>query len=172
MNSNLEVVQLYCAISGFWECATQSWDCTITQIAQNIYCMARNFHGTKFLWFSRICLRLRKLTVKILPTTQTTPFSFKAFWELASVCAMAMYRYFSSVDKLPKLPDATGSLPTKVPSSSIVLANAGMKSVLKSLLAKGKGLCQAVARSRWQFIISGSLWHGSSLPMVASLISS
>ena len=64
---------------------------------------------------------------------------------LASVCAMAMYRYFSSVDKLPKLPDATGSLPTKVSSSSIVLANAGVKSVLKSLLAKGKGLCQAVA---------------------------
>ena len=52
---------------------------------------------------------------------------------------MAMYRYFSSVDKLPKLPDATGSLPTKVPSSSIVLANAGVNSVLKSLLAKGKG---------------------------------
>ena len=58
---------------------------------------------------------------------------------------MAMYRYFSSVDKLPKLPDPTGSLPTKVLSFSIVLANVSVKSVLKSLLAKGKGLCQAVA---------------------------
>ena len=55
---------------------------------------------------------------------------------------MAMYRYFSSVDKLPKLPDPTGSLSTKVQSSSIVLANAGVKSVLKSLLAKVKGLCR------------------------------
>ena len=53
-----------------------------------------------------------------------------------------MYRYFSSVDKLPKLPDPTASLSTKVPSSSIVLANPGEKSVLKSLLAKGKGLCR------------------------------
>ena len=51
-----------------------------------------------------------------------------------------MYRYFSSVDKLPKLPDPTGSPSTKVPLSSIVLANAGVRSVLKSLLAKGKGL--------------------------------
>ena len=86
-----------------------------------------------------------KLNSEILPTMQTTPFPSKPFESLASVCAMAMYRYFSSVDKLPKLPDATGSLPTKVSSSSIVLANAGVKSVLKSLLAKGKGLCQAVA---------------------------
>ena len=61
---------------------------------------------------------------------------------------MAMYLYFSSVDKLPKLPDPTGSLSMKVLSSSIVLANAGGESVLKSLLAKGKGLCQAVARCR------------------------
>ena len=45
-----------------------------------------------------------------------------------------MYRYFSAVDKLPKLPVPTGSLPTEVPSSSIVLSNTG---VLKSLLAKG-----------------------------------
>ena len=70
---------------------------------------------------------------------QTTPFSFEAFESLASVCAMAMYIYFSSVDKLPKLPDPTGSLPTKVLSSSIVLANAGVKSVLKRLLAKERG---------------------------------
>ena len=48
-------------------------------------------------------------------------------------------RYFSSVDKLPKLPDPTGSLSTKVPLSSIVLANAGVKSMLKSLFMKGKG---------------------------------
>ena len=43
---------------------------------------------------------------------------------------MAMYRYFSNVDKLPKRPDPTGFLSTKVPSSSIVLANAGAKSML------------------------------------------
>ena len=48
-----------------------------------------------------------------------------------------------SVDKLP---DPTGSLPTKVPSSSIVLANAGVKSGLKSLLAKGKGLYMSSCR--------------------------
>jgi len=59
---------------------------------------------------------------------------------------MAMHCFFSSVDKLRELPDPTGFLSTKVLSSSIVLANAGVKSVLKSLLAKGKGLCQAVAR--------------------------
>ena len=41
---------------------------------------------------------------------------------LTSVCAMAMYH---SVDKLPKLPDSTGSLSMKVSSSSNVLANAG-----------------------------------------------
>jgi len=58
---------------------------------------------------------------------------------------MAIYCYFSSVDKLSKLPDPTGSLSTKAPSSSIVLANAGVKSVLKSLFEKGKGLCQAVS---------------------------
>ena len=52
---------------------------------------------------------------------------------------MAMYRYFSSVDKLPKLPDPTGSLSMKVPSSSIVLANVEVKSMLKSLLAKERG---------------------------------
>ena len=54
--------------------------------------------------------------------------------------------FFSSVDKLPKLPDPTGCLPTKVPSSSIVLANAGVKSGLKSLLAKGKGLFMSSCR--------------------------
>ena len=70
-----------------------------------------------------------------------TLFSSKLFESLASVCVMAMYCYFSSVDKLPH---PTGSLPMKIPSSSIVLANAGVKSMLKSLLAKGKGLCQAV----------------------------
>ena len=63
---------------------------------------------------------------------------------LASVCAMAMYHYFSSVDRLRKLPDPTGSLSTKALSSSIVLANAGVNSILKSLLGKGKRLCQAV----------------------------
>ena len=67
---------------------------------------------------------------------------------------MAMYRYFSSVDKLPKLPNLIGSLSTKVPSSSIVLANAGVKSVLEESVGEGKGLCQAVARC---FIISDSL---------------
>ena len=98
--------------------------------------MARNFRGTKFSRFSRICLRPRKF----YPQRKPHPFHAKPFESLASVCAMAMYRFFSSVDKLPKLPDPTGCLPTKVPSSSIVLANAGVKSGLKSLLAKGKGL--------------------------------
>ena len=46
----------------------------------------------------------------------------------------------------------------------------GAKSVLKSLLAKGKGLCQAVAWCRWRFVISASLWHGCPLPTVASQI--
>ena len=46
---------------------------------------------------------------------QTTPLSFEAINEsLASACAMAMYHCFSGVDKLPKLSDPTGSLPTKV----------------------------------------------------------
>ena len=51
------------------------------------------------------------------------------------------------MDKLPKVPDPTGSLSTKVPLPSIVLANVGVKSVLRSLLVKVKGLhvCQAVA---------------------------
>ena len=52
------------------------------------------------------------------------------------LCDGNVYRYFSSVDKLPKLPDPTASLSTKVPSSFIVLANAGVKSVLKSLFAR------------------------------------
>ena len=60
---------------------------------------------------------------------------------------MAMYRYFSSMDKLRKLPDLTASLSTKVPSSSIVLANAGVKSVVKSLFAKGKGLAMSSCRA-------------------------
>ena len=68
--------------------------------------------------------------------------TFDAFESISSVCAMAMYRYFSSVDKLPKLPDPTGSQSTKVSSFFIVLADAGVKSVLKSLLAKVKGLCR------------------------------
>ena len=63
---------------------------------------------------------------------------------------MTMYRYFSSVDKLRKLPDLTASLSTKVPSSFIVLANAGVKSVVKSvvksLFAKGKGLAMSSCR--------------------------
>ena len=45
----------------------------------------------------------------------------------------------SNVDKL-KLPDPTGSLPTKVPPSYTVLANAGVKSVLKSLLGSNRHL--------------------------------
>ena len=51
---------------------------------------------------------------------------------------MAMYR---SVDKLPKLPDPTGSLSTKVLSSSIVLANAGVKNVLEESVGEGKRGC-------------------------------
>ena len=31
------VVRVYCAISGFWECATWLRDCTISHIARNIY---------------------------------------------------------------------------------------------------------------------------------------
>ena len=51
-----------------------------------------------------------------------------------------MYRFLVySVDKLPKLPDPMGSPSTKVPSSSMVFANVGVKSVLKSLLAKRRG---------------------------------
>ena len=115
------------------------------------YCMARNFRRTKFSQFSRICLRPQKF----YPQHKPHPFPAKSatyfealitFGCLANVCAMAMHRYFSSVDKLRELPDPTGFLSTKVPSSSIVLANVGVKSVLKSLLAKGKGLCQAVAQ--------------------------
>ena len=49
-----------------------------------------------------------------------------------------MYRYFSSVDKLPKLPDPTGSLSMKALSFSIVLANAGVKSVLEESVGEGK----------------------------------
>ena len=83
-------------------------------------------------------------TAKILLTTQTTPLSFEAFSGV--LYAVAMYLFLrSNVDKL-KLPDPTGSLPTKVPPSYTVLANAGVKSVLKSLLAKRNGLYQTVAR--------------------------
>ena len=103
--------------------------------------MARNFRGTKFSRFSRISLRPRKFYPRNF-THNAKPQPFPAigvayfrnvdYSELsASVCAMAMYRYFSSVDKLPKRPDPTGYLSTKVPSSSIVLANAGSKSVLE-----------------------------------------
>ena len=59
--------------------------------------------------------------------------------------------YFSSVDKLPKLPDPTGSLSMQVLSFSIVLANAGMKSVQEESVGEGKWpglLRQAVARCR------------------------
>ena len=103
--------------------------------------MARNFRGTKFLRFSRICLRPRKF----YPERKPHPFPLKPFQSLASVCAMAMYLYFSSVDKLPKLPDPTGSLPTKVPSSSIVLANAGVKNVLEESVGEGQ---EAVSNCR------------------------
>ena len=51
---------------------------------------------------------------------------------------MAMYH---SVDKLPKLPDPTGSLSMKVSSSSNVLANAGVKSVLEESVGEGKQDC-------------------------------
>ena len=98
----------------------------------------QNFRGTKF---SRICLRPRKF----YPQRKPDPFHAKPFESLASVrwqCTV----FFGSVDKLPKLPDPTGCLPTKVPSSSIVLANAGVKSGLKSLLAKGKGLYMSSCR--------------------------
>ena len=54
---------------------------------------------------------------------------------------MAMYRYFRGVDKLPKLPDPTGSLSMKVLSSSIILANAGMKSMPEESVGKGKWGC-------------------------------
>ena len=37
LESDLEIA---CSISGFWECATQSWDCTNSQIARNIYVSA------------------------------------------------------------------------------------------------------------------------------------
>ena len=78
------------------------------------------FAGQNFRGFLRICLRPRKF----YPQRKPHPFPSKPFESLASVCVMAIYCYFSSVDKLPKLPDPTGSLSTKVPSSSIVLANA------------------------------------------------
>ena len=53
---------------------------------------------------------------------------------------MAMYRYFNSVDKLPKLPDPTGSLSKNVPSSSIILANGGVKNwTEESCLRRKKG---------------------------------
>ena len=45
------------------------------------------------------------------------------------------------MDKLPKLPDRTGSLSVKVPSSSTVLANAGVKSVLEESVGEGKWGC-------------------------------
>ena len=59
--------------------------------------------------------------------------------------------YFSSVDKLPKLPDPTGSLSMQLLSFSIVLANAGMKSVQKGSVGEGKWpglLHQAVTQCR------------------------
>ena len=43
---------------------------------------------------------------------------------------MAIYRYFSSVDKLTKLPDPSCLLSTTIPSSSIASANAEVRSVL------------------------------------------
>ena len=103
--------------------------------------MTRNFRGTKFLQFSQICLRPRKF----YPERKPYPFPLKPFESLASVCAMAMYCYFSTVDKLPKLPDPTGSLPTKVPSLSIVLANAGVKNVLEESVGEGQ---EAVSNCR------------------------
>ena len=132
------------------------------------YCMAKNFPGTKFSRFSRICFTLQKFwSQKFYSQCKPYPFPSKPFESLASVCAMAMYHFFCSMEKLPKLPYPTVFLPTKVPSFSIVLANLSVKSVLKSLLAKGKGLCQAVAWCWWRFIISGFRWHGCSSPTVA-----
>ena len=57
------------------------------------------------------------------------------------------------------------ALPTKVPSSSIVLANAGVKSVLKSLLAKRKGL-YAGCRPMLTTVYNIGLWHDCSSPTV------
>ena len=45
------------------------------------------------------------------------------------------------MDKLSKLPDPTDSLSTKVPSSSIVLANEGVKSVLEGFVGERKRGC-------------------------------
>ena len=99
-----------------------------------------------FAVFADLPQTTKILTVKFYQQCkQCKPHAFPSKpFDILHVCAVAMYCCFSSVDKLPKLPDPTGSLPTKVPSFYIVLANTGVKNVLKSLLAKGKGLCQAV----------------------------
>ena len=75
---------------------------------------------------------------------------------------MTMYRYFRGVDKLPKLPDPTGSLSMEVLSSSIILANAGVKSMPKSLLAKGNGAAMSICRpmSRHMQIGKRAAEHG------------
>lgn len=52
------------------------------------------------------------------------------FERFACVCAMAMYCNFSNMDKVPKLPNPTGSLSLEVFLCSIVLANGKVKSML------------------------------------------
>ena len=67
---------------------------------------------------------------------------------------MAMYH---SLDKLPKLPDPTGSLSTKVLSSSIVLANAGVKKVLEESVGEGNGAAMSSCRLMSMMVIGLSL---------------
>ena len=49
-----------------------------------------------------------------------------------------MYRYFSSVDKLPKLPDPTASLLRKYRRPPLFWLNAGVKRVLQESFGEGK----------------------------------
>ena len=109
--------------------------------------MARNFCRTKFLFFfHRLVSDHENFNHEIYSQCKPQPFLtvgvayFRSviIESLTSVCAMAMYH---SVDKLPKLPDPTGSLSMKVSSSSNVLANAGVKSVLEESVGEGKQDC-------------------------------
>ena len=61
---------------------------------------------------------------------------------------LVMYRYFSSVDKLPKLLDPTGSLSMKVLSFWLMRE---LRACWKSLLAKGNGAmssCRPMSRHK------------------------
>ena len=68
-------------------------------------------------------------TVKIIPS--------KLLYQVTGSCQifmkrmMALFRYFSSVDKPAKLPDPLSPLSRAVPSSSIASANAEVKGVLE-----------------------------------------